>query len=159
MKNEPSDYIRGSFLLYPLIYSLLYLPLSNLHASVLLLDKQHISKLIWVVRSCGWKTQQRLITDIRHGWSMFFVAWDHFFFFFHLSSALPNLSCIYLIWCSEICRIWWRCTVRLFINKMKEFSAVYESLWWPSLVPVVTAAERPHTGYLTSLCWSLSSGK
>lgn len=44
--EKPSDYIRGSFLLYPLIYSLLYLPLSNLHASVLLLDKQHISKLI-----------------------------------------------------------------------------------------------------------------
>jgi len=63
VKNEPCDYIRGSLLLSPLIYSLLYFPLSNLHASVLLLDKQHTSKLIWVVQSCGWKQD---IADSRH---------------------------------------------------------------------------------------------
>lgn len=84
VKKEPSDYIRRSFLLSPLIYSLLYFPLSNLHASVLLLDKQHISKLnlscaeLWVeARHSWWQTYR---------WSMLLVARDQLF----SSSLLPS---------------------------------------------------------------------
>lgn len=135
---------RELLLLSLFIYSFFYFPLNNLNSLMLVLDKHHISKHPGVVPSCGWE-QQKLITDTR-----FLIPCERLFLLHPPKLYLSHMNFFISVqWDSESL-----ISKKIFLGTFRK-----QSSWWPFWVLFVAAAGIPCSGYLTSLCQSLSSGK
>lgn len=145
VKSGPGDYIWGScsssHSLF--IYSFFYFPLNNLNSLMLVLDKPHISKHPGVVPSCGWE-QQKLTTDISVSHSLWTTV-----FLLHLPK-LYHINLFISVQGDSETLIF----KKIFLGTFRK-----QSSWWPFWVLSAAAAGIPCSGYLTSLCQSLSSGK